>query len=102
MGDFTEEDMVDRTIRLLVPTAESATAQVRLRPRPARLACVAFLHNGQPRYDAIAPDLLAALSARPGVSVRQYRKASYGQAAGTAMLEEIAAGSEAAIVGLAC
>ena len=94
--------MMERTIRLLVPTAESASAQVQLRPRPARLTRVAFLHNGQPRYDAIAPDLLAALSARPGLSVRQYRKASYGKPAEPVMLAEIAAGSEAAIVGLAC
>lgn len=94
--------MGERMIQLLVPTAEPAIPRMRLQPRPARLARVAFLHNGQPRYDAIAPGLLAALAARPVLSVHQYRKASYGMPAEPAMLEEIAAGCEAAIVGLAC
>lgn len=89
-------------IKLLVPTAPSAAPEARVQARPAAIRTLAFLHNGQPHYDAIAPELLAALARRPGLTVREYRKPRYGSPAEPAVLDDIARTSDAAIVGLAC
>ena len=93
-----------RTIRLLVPTAAGAgapeaTARAR---RPAAVRTLAFMHNGQPQYDPLAAALLDALRGRPDVVVREYRKPAYGSPAEPALLDEIARGADAALVGLAC
>lgn len=87
--------------RLLIPTAAPAKPRLSLHPRPAYLTRVAFLHNGQPSYDEIAPALLALLEGRPGLTVRLYRKPRYSSPAAPELLEEIAATCEAAVVGLA-
>ena len=93
-----------RTIRLLVPTATAAGARettTRL-PRPAVVRTLAFMHNGQPQYDALAAALLDALRNRADVAVREFRKPAYGRPAEPALLDEIARGADAALVGLAC
>ena len=94
--------MAQRTIRLLVPTAESAVAAVAPASRPAILHRLALLHNGQPYFDAIAPDLVTRLDGRPGLTVHQKRKPRYSSPAEAAVLDEIGATADAAIVGLAC
>lgn len=94
--------MTQETIRLLVPTAESAVATVEPAPRPASLRRLAFLHNGQPYYDALAPHLVALLAARPGLTLHQARKPRYSSPAEAEVLDGIRAAAEAAIVGLAC
>ena len=90
------------TVKLLVPTAPSSVAAGQIQARPAAVHRLAFLHNGQPHYDAIAPDLLAALRRREGLSIREYRKPQYGRPAEAAVLDDIAGTSEVALVGLAC
>jgi hypothetical protein len=90
------------TIRLLVPVAASAAPRAERRARPPAVRRLAFLHNGQPYYDALAPDLLAALGARGELTVRSYRKPRYSSPAEPGVLDEIASGAEAAVVGLAC
>lgn len=91
-----------RTVRLLVPTAAAAVEAAQLPARPPSIRTLAFLHNGQPHYDVIAPALLAALKTRPGLDVREYRKPAYGSPADATLLEDIARTSDAALVGLAC
>jgi hypothetical protein len=91
------------TVRLLVPTATaSAPAPTVAGARPATIHTLAFVHNGQPQYDVLAGELLAALRARAELRVREYRKPRYGSPADPALLDEIAAGADAALVGLAC
>jgi len=90
------------TIKLLVPTAPSSVAAGQIQARPVAIHRLAFLHNGQPHYDAIAPDLLEALRKRGGLEVREYRKPQYGRPAEAAVLDEIAGAAEVALVGLAC
>jgi hypothetical protein len=63
---------------------------------------LAFLHNGQPHYDVIAPDLVAALEKRGDLTVREYRKPHYGSAAEPALLDDIGRSADVALVGLAC
>jgi hypothetical protein len=94
--------MTERTVRLLVPTATSAAPRRALSRRPEALGTVAFLHNGQPFYDDIAPVLVELLAARPGVTVRQFRKPRYSSPADAAVLDEIGSTASAAVVGLAC
>lgn len=89
------------TLRILVPVASSAIPRVDRCPRPARVASVAFLHNGQPMYDPIAPVLLGALGAA-GVAVTTWRKPRYSSPAEPSVLDAIAGAANAAIVGLAC
>jgi hypothetical protein len=91
-----------RTVRLLVPTAISAAEPTRPAARPAAIRTLAFLHNGQPQYDALAAALLRTLQARHDLTVREYRKPGYGRAADPAMLDDIAGNADAALVGLAC
>lgn len=92
-----------RTVRLLVPTATvSARAATVAGARPATIRTLAFVHNGQPQYDVLAGELLEALRTRDDLSVREYRKPRYGSPAEPAMLDDIAAGADAALVGLAC
>jgi hypothetical protein len=91
-----------RTVRLLVPTATSVPETTDLAARPAVVRTLAFLHNGQPQYDVLAADVLAALKGRAHLIVREYRKPGYGNAADPAMLDEIASMADAALVGLAC
>jgi len=91
-----------RTVKLLVPTAPSSVAAGQIQGRPAAIHRLAFLHNGQPHYDAIAPDLLEALRRREGLTIREFRKPQYGRPAEAAVLDEIAGASEVALVGLAC
>ncbi|HEY7205297.1 MAG TPA: hypothetical protein VIA61_13415 [Methylomirabilota bacterium] len=90
------------TVKLLVPTAPSTVEASQIQDRPAAIHRLAFLHNGQPHYDAIAPDLLAVLKTRSGLTVHEYRKPQYGRPAEAAVLDEIARTSEVALVGLAC
>lgn len=90
------------TVRLLVPTATAAVEAMQRHARPMSIRTLAFLHNGQPHYDVIAPVLLTALKARGGVEVREYRKPTYGSPADATLLEDIARTSEAALIGLAC
>jgi hypothetical protein len=91
-----------RTVRLMVPTAVSASETTRASARPATIRTLAFLHNGQPQYDALAAALLEALRERPDLMVREYRKPRYGSPAEPAMLEDISGSADAALVGLAC
>ena len=93
-----------RTIRLLVPTATPAGAAetTQRAPRPGVVRTLAFMHNGQPQYDPLATALLDVLRGQPGVVVREYRKPAYGSPAEPALLDEIARGADAALVGLAC
>jgi hypothetical protein len=90
------------TIRLLIPPARSSVARVTPAPRPPRLADVAFLDNGQPRFVPIAPLRVRALGERPGATVHTYRKSRCSSPAGDAMLDDIARSSRVAVVGLAC
>jgi hypothetical protein len=90
------------TVKLLVPTASTSITAAQLQARPAAIQRLAFLHNGQPHYDMIAPDLLAALKSRGTLTIREYRKPQYGRPADAAVLDDIARTSEAALVGLAC
>ena len=90
------------TVKLLVPTAPSSVAAGQIQARPAAIHRLAFLHNGQPHYDAIAPDLLDVLKRREGLEIREYRKPQYGRPAESAILDEIAGTAEVALVGLAC
>ena len=90
------------TVKLLVPTAHSAVEAGQIQARPAAIHRLAFLHNGQPHYDAIAPALLEALRSRGGLTVREFRKPQYGRPADVSVLDEIARTSEVALVGLAC
>jgi hypothetical protein len=94
--------MTEQTIRLLVPTAETTAASVQLAARPAVLQRVAFLHNGQPYYDELAPQLVARLASRPGLTLHQSRKPRYSSPAEAEVLDEIRTSADAAIVGLAC
>jgi hypothetical protein len=91
-----------RTVRLLVPTAVSASETTLATARPASIRTLAFLHNGQPQYDSLAAALLEALKSRSDLTVREFRKARYGSPAETAMLDDIASSADAALVGLAC
>jgi hypothetical protein len=90
------------TVKLLVPTAPSSIEAGQIQARPAAIQRLAFLHNGQPHYDMIASDLLAALKSRGSLTIQEYRKPQYGRPADPAMLDEIARTSEVALVGLAC
>ncbi len=90
------------TIRLLVPTATSAPELIVRAARPPMIRTLAFLHNGQPQYDALAGDLVEVLEGRPGLTVRQYRKPRYGSPAAATILDEMARAGDAALVGLAC
>jgi hypothetical protein len=90
-----------KTVRVLVPTAPTAVARIERGPRPMRVGPVAFLHNGQPMYDPIAPVLLGALG-DAGVAVTTWRKPRYSSPAEPEVLDAIAAATNAAIVGLAC
>ena len=90
------------TVKLLVPTAPSSVAAGQIQARPTTIHRLAFLHNGQPHYDAIAPDLLDVLKRRAGLEIREYRKPQYGRPAESAVLDEIAGTAEVALVGLAC
>jgi hypothetical protein len=94
--------MMTRVIRLLVPTASSTVEQTKLQTRPSTIQTLAFLHNGQPHYDVLAPDLLRALAHRGGLAVREYRKPHYGSPAEATLLDDIAQSADAALVGLAC
>jgi hypothetical protein len=91
-----------RTVRLLVPTATSASEATLASARPATIRTLAFLHNGQPQYDALAEALLHTLEGRSDLTVRAYRKPGYGSAAEPALLDDIASHADAALVGLAC
>jgi hypothetical protein len=90
------------TVKLLVPTAPSTVEAGQIQARPTAIHRLAFLHNGQPHYDMIAPALVAALKSRRGLSIREFRKPQYGRPAEAAVLDEIARTSEVALVGLAC
>ena len=90
-----------RTVRVLVPVAPTAVPRVDRRARPLRVDSVAFLHNGQPMYDSIAPVLLGALG-DAGVAVTTWRKPRYSSPAEPSVLDAIAGAASAAIVGLAC
>jgi hypothetical protein len=90
------------TVKLLVPTAPSTVEAGQIQARLTSIHRLAFLHNGQPHYDALAPDLLEVLKSRAGLSIREYRKPQYGRPAEAAVLDEIAGTSEVALVGLAC
>lgn len=90
------------TIRLLVPTAESAAPAVSPAPRPAAITRIAVLHNGQPHFDRVASAVMGLLADRPGLEVTAFRKPRYSSPIAPEMLEEIVGGHEAAIVGLAC
>lgn len=91
-----------RTVRLLVPTAVSASEATLASVRPTTIRTLAFLHNGQPQYDALAAAVLEALKRRTDLTVREYRKPAYGRAAEPATLDDIASNADAALVGLAC
>ncbi len=90
-----------KTVRILVPAAPTAVPPVDRLPRPARVESVAFLHNGQPMYDPIAPLLLGALG-DAGVAVTTWRKPRYSSPAEPSVLDAIAGSTNAAVVGLAC
>lgn len=90
------------TVKLLVPTAPSSVQASQIQVRPAAIKRLAFLHNGQPHYDMIAPDLLSVLKSRGSLTITEYRKPQYGRPGEAAMLDEIARTSEVALVGLAC
>lgn len=94
--------MTTRMIRLLVPTAASTVERTKLQTRPSTIRTLAFLHNGQPHYDVIAPELLRALGLRGDLTVRGYRKPHYGSPAELTLLDDIARSADAALVGLAC
>jgi hypothetical protein len=92
---------MSKTVRVLVPIASSHAVRVERRPRPPRVTSVAFLHNGQPIFDPIAPALIAALR-DASVRVTTWRKLRYSSPAELSVLDEIAGTARAAVVGLAC
>jgi hypothetical protein len=90
-----------KTVRVLVPAAPTAVPRVDRFPRPARVESIAFLHNGQPLYDPIAPLLLGALG-DAGVAVTTWRKPRYSSPAEPSVLDAMARSASTALVGLAC
>jgi hypothetical protein len=85
---------------VLDPTLEVETIRRERAPRPATFHTVGLLDNGKNNSDKVLKGVAALLEARyPGIEVRYYRKPGAYRPAPDALLDQVAAECDVALVG---
>jgi len=86
---------------VLDPTLEVVTTRQERAPRPQVLHTIGLLDNGKPNSDKLLRKVAALLEERhPGVQINYYRKPGAYRPASSALLDQVAAECDAALVGI--
>ncbi len=86
---------------VLDPTLEVETTHQERAPRPAVFRTIGLLDNGKPNSDKLLKKVAAMLESRyPGVQINYYRKPGAYRPASNALLDQVAAECDVAIVGI--
>ncbi|GAC1568280.1 MAG: hypothetical protein NVS3B14_16980 [Ktedonobacteraceae bacterium] len=86
---------------VLDPTLEVETMRKERAPRPRAFQRVGLLDNGKPNSDKLLKKIAALLEARyPGVQINYYRKPGTYRPAPNALLDQVAAECDVALIGI--
>jgi hypothetical protein len=92
--------MADKFI-VLDPTLEVEAPHVRRADRPQEISAIGLLDNGKPNSDRLLQKVVALVAEQyPGVQIHTYRKASAYRPAPAALLDQIVAENDMALVGI--
>jgi hypothetical protein len=92
--------MADKFV-VLDPTLEVEAPRVKRADRPQEISTIALLDNGKPNSDKLLKKVVALVADQyPGVQIHMYRKASAYRPAQAALLDQIAAENDVALVGI--
>lgn len=86
---------------VLDPTLEVEAAKVEFAPRAAEVKRIGLLDNGKPNSEKVLKMVAAMVAeAYPGVQVTYYRKPGAYRPAPSALLDQVAAENDVALVGI--
>ena len=86
---------------VLDPTLEVETTRQERAPRPAAFHTIGLLDNGKPNSNMLLKKVAAMLETRyPSVQINYYRKPSAYRPASNALLDQVAAECDVALVGI--
>ena len=86
---------------VLDPTLEVETTRRERAPRPAAFHTIGLLDNGKPNSDKLLKKVAAMLeTCYPGTQINYYRKSGAYRPAPNALLDQIAAECDVALVGI--
>jgi hypothetical protein len=86
---------------VLDPTLEVEAARVERAPRPAQFSTIGLLDNGKPNSDKVLKQVAEMLAAQhPGVKINYYRKPGAYRPAPAALLDQVVAECDIALVGI--
>jgi len=86
---------------VLDPTLEVEAAKVERAPRVAEVKRIGLLDNGKPNSEKVLQMVAAKVAeAYPGVQVTYYRKPGAYRPAPSALLDQVAAENDVALVGI--
>ncbi|TMD27673.1 MAG: hypothetical protein E6J04_16735 [Chloroflexi bacterium] len=86
---------------VLDPTLEVEAAKVERAPRVAEVRRIGLLDNGKPNSEKVLQMVAAKVAeAYPGVQVTYYRKPGAYRPAPSALLDQVAAENDVALVGI--
>lgn len=86
---------------ILDPTLEVQTARVERAPRSGHVHTIGLLDNGKPNSDRLLHKVAALLSEQhPNLQVKYYRKPGAYRPAPTALLDQVVAECDSALVGI--
>jgi hypothetical protein len=89
------------TFIVLDPTLEVEAPRVGRAERPREISAIGLLDNGKPNSDKLLKKVVALMADQyPGVQIHMYRKASAYRPAPEALLDQIAAENDIALVGI--
>ena len=92
---------MDEKFIVLDPTLEMETPRVARAPRPSHIHTIGVLDNGKQNSDKLLKKVADMLLAqKPDLKINFYRKPSAYRPAPSALLDQIAAESDAALVGI--
>jgi len=86
---------------VLDPTLEVQAAQIERAARPAQMHTLGLLDNGKPNSDKLLRQVATLLSERyPALEIKYYRKPGAYRPAPSALLDQVAAECDSAVVGI--
>ncbi len=89
------------TFIVLDPTLEVEAPRVGRAARPKEISTIGLLDNGKPNSDKLLKKVIALMVDQfPGVQIHTYRKVSAYRPAPEALLDQIAAENDIALVGV--
>jgi len=86
---------------VLDPTLEVEAPRIERAPRPAHITTIGLLDNGKPNSDKLLQKVAAKIAEQhPNVKINYYRKPGAYRPAPTALLNQVAAECDVALVGI--